>query len=91
MTLVAFAGTGEVYGLNSLCNGPSHETTREAAMTRVLEQGATLRQRGSSMSFPIARRVYAQMYGPTVGDRVRLADTELFMRSSAILRSMVMK
>src|SRR6266566_2895035 len=31
------------------------------------------------MSFPIARRVYAQMFGPTVGDRVRLADTELFI------------
>src|SRR5215468_9901865 len=31
------------------------------------------------MSFPIARRVYAQMYGPTVSDRVRLADTELFI------------
>jgi len=31
------------------------------------------------MSLPIARRTYAQMYGPTVGDRVRLADTELFI------------
>src|SRR5918996_6420765 len=31
------------------------------------------------MSLPIARRVYAQMYGPTVGDRVRLADTELLI------------
>ena len=31
------------------------------------------------MSFSIARRAYAQMYGPTVGDRVRLADTELFI------------
>src|SRR5215813_13774291 len=31
------------------------------------------------MSFPIARRVYAQMYGPTLGDRVRLADTELLI------------
>ena len=39
LTLVAFAGTGEVYGLNSLCNGPLTEATREAAMTRVLEQG----------------------------------------------------
>jgi urease subunit beta len=39
VTLVAFAGTGEVYGLNSLCNGPLTEATREAAMTRVLEQG----------------------------------------------------
>jgi urease subunit alpha len=31
------------------------------------------------MSLPIARRIYAQMYGPTVGDRVRLADTELIL------------
>lgn len=31
------------------------------------------------MSLPIERRVYAQMYGPTVGDRVRLADTELLI------------
>lgn len=26
----------------------------------------------------ISRRAYAEMYGPTVGDRIRLADTELF-------------
>ena len=31
------------------------------------------------MSLPIERRTYAQMYGPTTGDRVRLADTELFV------------
>ena len=31
------------------------------------------------MSLPIERRIYAQMYGPTVGDRVRLADTELII------------
>lgn len=28
----------------------------------------------------IARQAYAEMYGPTTGDRVRLADTELFIR-----------
>src|SRR4249920_193884 len=27
----------------------------------------------------LSRRAYAEMYGPTVGDRVRLADTELFV------------
>ena len=27
----------------------------------------------------IARRAYAEMYGPTTGDRIRLADTELFI------------
>src|SRR3954451_19480994 len=29
------------------------------------------------MSLAIPRRVYADLYGPTTGDRVRLADTDL--------------
>src|SRR2546430_6150634 len=31
------------------------------------------------MSLQIPRRVYADLYGPTTGDRVRLADTELII------------
>ena len=31
------------------------------------------------MAATLSRTAYAQMYGPTVGDRVRLADTELFI------------
>ena len=31
------------------------------------------------MPQPLSRAAYAAMYGPTVGDRVRLADTELFI------------
>ena len=31
------------------------------------------------MAATIGRRAYAEMYGPTVGDRVRLADTELII------------
>ncbi|KIT16132.1 urease subunit alpha [Jannaschia aquimarina] len=31
------------------------------------------------MPTPISRRAYADMYGPTTGDRVRLADTELWI------------
>jgi urease subunit alpha len=31
------------------------------------------------MSFRISRAAYADMFGPTVGDKVRLADTELFV------------
>ncbi|WP_421581584.1 urease subunit alpha [Shinella sp. M31] len=31
------------------------------------------------MSANLSRAAYAQMYGPTVGDRVRLADTDLFI------------
>ena len=29
------------------------------------------------MTLKIPRRTYADLYGPTTGDRVRLADTEL--------------
>ena len=32
------------------------------------------------MSLRIPRRQYADLYGPTTGDRVRLADTDLFIR-----------
>jgi urease subunit alpha len=32
------------------------------------------------MSLRLPRRQYADLYGPTTGDRVRLADTELFIR-----------
>jgi urease subunit alpha len=32
------------------------------------------------MATRISRRAYASMFGPTTGDRVRLADTELFIR-----------
>jgi urease subunit alpha len=31
------------------------------------------------MTLPMDRRQYADLYGPTVGDQVRLADTELFI------------
>ena len=39
VTLVAFAGTGEMQGLNNLCNGPLNAATRAAAMRRIVEQG----------------------------------------------------
>ena len=32
------------------------------------------------MSYKVSRRAYAETYGPTVGDRIRLADTELFIQ-----------
>ena len=31
------------------------------------------------MSLELSRRQYAEMYGPTTGDQVRLGDTELFI------------
>jgi len=31
------------------------------------------------VAFEISRRAYADMFGPTIGDKIRLADTELFI------------
>lgn len=31
------------------------------------------------MPYKISRRAYAETYGPTIGDRIRLADTEIFI------------
>ncbi|MEA3117112.1 MAG: urease subunit alpha, partial [Paraburkholderia sp.] len=31
------------------------------------------------MTLRIDRRAYAEMFGPTTGDRIRLADTELLI------------
>jgi urease subunit alpha len=31
------------------------------------------------MPYRISRQAYADMYGPTVGDKVRLADTDLVL------------
>ena len=31
------------------------------------------------MPVPISRKLYADMFGPTVGDKIRLADTDLFI------------
>src|SRR5919201_798378 len=31
----------------------------------------------TTMAFPFSRSAYADMFGPTVGDKVRLADTDL--------------
>ena len=47
--------------------------------------GSWARSTGSSepMPYRIARAAYADMFGPTVGDRVRLADTELFIEVEA--------
>jgi urease subunit beta len=39
VTLVAFAGLKEVYGLNNLSQGALSEAAREAAMQRALAQG----------------------------------------------------
>ncbi len=39
VSLVAFAGTQEVYGLNALTQGPATDATRETALEQALSKG----------------------------------------------------
>ncbi|BCT75173.1 urease subunit alpha [Sinomonas cyclohexanicum] len=66
--LVPLGGAREVYGLRSQVDGPldAEKGSRDA------EVGSGLPNRA------IPRAQYAQLYGPTTGDRVRLGDTDLF-------------
>jgi urease subunit alpha len=48
-----------------------------AASTHGLRQ--TFPKEPEPMSYKMSRAAYANMFGPTVGDKVRLADTELFI------------
>ena len=66
VTLVAFGGKQEVYG---------HRGQTSGSVQEAIEKSPAPVQVGLSLS----REAYAGMFGPTVGDKVRLADTDLFI------------
>ncbi len=69
VTLVAYAGSRHVYGFDAQVMGPL-PTPGDASTSG---RGAAIESRR------IDRRAYAEMFGPTTGDRVRLADTDLWI------------
>ena len=42
------------------------------------------------MSFKIDRHRYAELFGPTEGDSIRLGDTDLFIKIERIIQDMAM-
>ncbi len=79
--LVALAGARVVYGFTGAVMGPLDATVRANAARRSpakMKRGGRQRE-GEGQAMKIGRRAYAEMFGPTVGDRVRLADTDLFV------------
>ena len=68
---MALGGSRELFGLNRLVEGRLDDGTVRAA---ALERAAKYR------NMKIDRRTYADHYGPTTGDRIRLADTDLVIR-----------
>lgn len=72
--LVALAGKREVYGFRGEVMGalPEYSGTAESAVP-VKDELNTSQKR-------LPRSVYAEHFGPTTGDKVRLADTDLWLQ-----------
>ena len=76
VSLVALGGSKVVHGLNNLTNGSVEDASvRRRAFEAAREKALEVHKMGAR----IGRRQYADMFGPTTGDLVRLADTELFI------------
>jgi urease len=83
VTLVEMGGNKRVVSGNLLTNGEAIEERHDEIMERVADNGfshvkAAVVPEGKAYS--VDRSAYADMYGPTVGDKVVLGDTCLEVR-----------
>ena len=82
VTLVDIAGNRVVKGGNNLVDGPATAERIEEVIQRVRNAGfghVDAEDLGAGEPLMIPRHKYAHMYGPSVGDRVRLGDTNLYV------------
>ncbi|MGO2339957.1 MAG: urease subunit alpha [Psychrobacter sp.] len=77
--LVAFAGKQEVYGFAGRVMGAANS---DAASNNTDDERPT-----ATSQKKVSRHIYAEHFGPTTGDKVRLADTELWLQVEADLTS----
>mmetsp|Transcript_3700 Transcript_3700/g.8868 ORF Transcript_3700/g.8868 Transcript_3700/m.8868 type:complete len:872 (+) Transcript_3700:582-3197(+) len=82
--LVAIAGNRIVRGGNNIVDGTADGPAALAKAMKNVVDGGFLHVKALGAPAPappllITRAKYAAMYGPTVGDRVRLGDTNLFL------------
>jgi urease len=82
VTLCALGGAQIVQTGNRLTDGPAGDPSRhDEILQRCLDQGFLHEPDGDPVTpgqpTVVPRSTYADMYGPTVGDRVRLGDTGL--------------
>ncbi len=76
--LVPLAGAREVYGLRGLTEGPLDDAAAASGGAGAAPSSSAGEEAGGLPNLAIPRTQYAQLYGPTTGDRVRLGDTGLF-------------
>lgn len=83
MTLCTIGGTKIISGGNSLATGPLNHASRDAILSNLLQRGfLSVPEPGAQEvheDTSVTRETYIAAFGPTVGDRVRLGDTELWI------------
>eukprot|EP00752_Nemacystus_decipiens_P001373 g1361.t1 len=85
VTLVDIAGNRVIRGGNALCDGPVDPAAWDAIMEKIVAEGFGHEDEAGSMEdegakTTVSRANYASVFGPTTGDIVRLADTDLYVR-----------
>ncbi|KAG8986613.1 Urease [Tulasnella sp. 427] len=84
VTLVAIGGDKIITGGNRLATGPYDASRTDAIVSALVAQGFGHVPEPGALSVAvdpkvISRETYLGMFGPTVGDRVRLGDTNLWV------------
>lgn len=93
VTLVEIGGARVIRGGNGLSSGPVHPPRTDAIVARLVAAGFAhlpkeLRGDAAHIDiFRMDRAAYATMFGPTTGDLVRLANTDLWIRVEQDLTS----
>jgi urease len=83
VTLVNIGGARVISGGNGLASGPFDPARTDAIIANLLQKGFShVPEPGVtevSVDTTISREEYVAMFGPTVGDRVRLGDSALWI------------
>ncbi|KAJ6793015.1 putative urease isoform X1 [Iris pallida] len=86
VTLVSIGGRKVIRGGNGIADGHVSDVERGMKDERVksfgneeqLDAREGIVEVNSSLTTEVSREAYANMYGPTTGDKIRLGDTDLF-------------
>ena len=83
MTLCAIGGAKIISGGNSLATGPLDPASLDTILSNLLQRGfLSVPEPGAQEvreDTSVSREIYIAAFGPTVGDRVRLGDTNLWI------------
>lgn len=87
VTLVKIGGMQVIRGGNAIADSPANDSNVRTVMESVHTRGFGNSEdtstnngiilEGSPFAYNMPREAYANMYGPTVGDKIRLGDTDL--------------